>query len=122
MDQKIGEASNIHRNVTKGTPIFCTDGLVGEVHDVLIDPETGKPTHIILREGILVIKEVNILRDLITLAAIVKNVVSPLRAGRQMLVCVRVACACESERRPWLASISKTDAGPVPLRSLANGR
>jgi sporulation protein YlmC with PRC-barrel domain len=60
MDQKIGEASNIHRNVTKGTPIFCTDGLVGEVHDVLIDPETGKPTHIILREGILVIKEVNI--------------------------------------------------------------
>jgi len=27
---------------------------------VLIDPETERPTHIILREGILVIKEVNI--------------------------------------------------------------
>jgi sporulation protein YlmC with PRC-barrel domain len=60
LDPKIGEVSNIHRNVTKGTPIFCTDGPVGEVHDVLIDPETERPTHIILREGILVIKEVNI--------------------------------------------------------------
>jgi sporulation protein YlmC with PRC-barrel domain len=60
MDQKIGDASNIYRDVTKGTPIFCTDGPVGEVHDLLIDPETERPTHIILREGILVIKEVNI--------------------------------------------------------------
>ena len=60
MDQKIGDASNIYRDVTKGTTIFCTDGPIGEVHDVLIDPETKRPTHIILREGILVIKEVNI--------------------------------------------------------------
>lgn len=60
MDQKSGDASNIYRNVTKGTPIFCTDGPVGEVHDVLIDPETENATHLILREGILVIKEVNI--------------------------------------------------------------
>ena len=60
MDQKIGDDSNTHGNVTKGKPIFCTDGPVGEVHDVLIDPETERPTHIILREGILVIKEVNI--------------------------------------------------------------
>ena len=60
MDQKIRDASNIDSDVTKGTPIFCTDGPVGEVHDVLIDPETERPTHIILREGILVIKEVNI--------------------------------------------------------------
>jgi sporulation protein YlmC with PRC-barrel domain len=59
MDQ-IGDTSNNYRNVIKGTPIFCTDGPVGEVHDVLIDPETERPTHIILREGILVIKEVNI--------------------------------------------------------------
>jgi sporulation protein YlmC with PRC-barrel domain len=59
MDQ-IRDTSNNYRNVTKGTPIFCTDGPVGEVHDVLIDPETESPTHIILREGILVIKEVNI--------------------------------------------------------------
>jgi sporulation protein YlmC with PRC-barrel domain len=59
MDQ-IGDTSNNYRNVIKGTPIFCTDGPVGEVHDVLIDPETESPTHIILREGILVIKEVNI--------------------------------------------------------------
>ncbi|NIO69529.1 MAG: hypothetical protein GTN71_10985, partial [Anaerolineae bacterium] len=54
MDQKPEDASNICRNVTKGAPIFCTDGPVGEVHDVLIDPETERPTHIILREGILV--------------------------------------------------------------------
>lgn len=60
MDQKIGDAFNIYRGVIKGTPIFCTDGPVGEVHDILIDPETERPTHIILREGILVIKEVNI--------------------------------------------------------------
>lgn len=60
MDQKIEDASNIYGDVTKGTIIFCTDGPVGEVHDVLIDPETERPTHIILREGILVIKEVNI--------------------------------------------------------------
>jgi sporulation protein YlmC with PRC-barrel domain len=60
MDQKIGDDSNTYKNVTKGTTIFCTDGPVGEVHDVLIDPETERPTHIILREGILVIKEVNI--------------------------------------------------------------
>lgn len=60
MDEKIGDASNSSRNMTKGTPIFCTDGPVGEVHDVLIDPETERPTHIILREGILVIKEVSI--------------------------------------------------------------
>ena len=57
---KIGDNSNVYRNVGKGTPVFCTDGPVGEVHDVLIDPETESPTHIILREGILVIKEVNI--------------------------------------------------------------
>lgn len=60
MDQKIGNVSNIYRNVTKGILVLCTDGPVGEVHDVLIDPETESPTHIILREGILVIKEVNI--------------------------------------------------------------
>jgi len=60
MDQKPEDASNIYRNMTKGTLILCTDGPVGEVHDVLIDPETERPTHIILREGILVIKEVNI--------------------------------------------------------------
>lgn len=59
MDQ-IRDTSNNYRNVIRGTPIFCTDGPVGEVHDVLIDPETESPTHIILREGILVIKEVNI--------------------------------------------------------------
>ncbi len=59
MDQ-IRDTSNVYRNVTKGTPIFCTDGPVGEVHDVLVDPETESPTHIILREGILVIKEVSI--------------------------------------------------------------
>jgi len=59
MDQ-IGDASNTYRKVTKGAPIFCTDGPIGAVHDVLIDPETERPTHIILREGILVIKEVNI--------------------------------------------------------------
>lgn len=60
MDQKIRGDSNTCKNVTKGTPILCSDGPIGEVHDVLIDPETERPTHIILREGILVIKEVNI--------------------------------------------------------------
>jgi sporulation protein YlmC with PRC-barrel domain len=59
LDQRIGDAK-FYRNMSKGTPIFCTDGLIGEVHDVLVDPETERPTHIILREGILVIKEVNI--------------------------------------------------------------
>lgn len=60
MDQKTEDVSGNCGNVTKGTLIFCTDGPIGEVHDVLIDPETERPTHIILREGILVIKEVNI--------------------------------------------------------------
>jgi sporulation protein YlmC with PRC-barrel domain len=58
--QKIGDASNIYKDVTKGAFVLCTDGPIGEVHDVLIDPETERPTHIILREGILVIKEVSI--------------------------------------------------------------
>jgi sporulation protein YlmC with PRC-barrel domain len=60
LDQKIENTSNTYRNMTKGTPILCTDGPIGEVHDVLIDPETERPTHIILREGVLVIKEVSI--------------------------------------------------------------
>lgn len=60
MDRKIEDDSNTYSSVTKGTPIFCTDGSIGEVHDVLVDPETERPTHIILREGILIIKEVNI--------------------------------------------------------------
>jgi sporulation protein YlmC with PRC-barrel domain len=60
LDPKIGDVSNIYINMPRGTPIFCTDGPVGEVHDVLIDPETERPTHIILREGTLIIKEVNI--------------------------------------------------------------
>jgi sporulation protein YlmC with PRC-barrel domain len=47
-------------NIVKGNTILCADGPLGEVHDVLINPETQTPTHIIWRKGITLTKEVNI--------------------------------------------------------------
>lgn len=47
-------------SIVKGNTILCADGPLGEVHDVLVDPETRAPTHIIWRKGITLMKEISI--------------------------------------------------------------
>jgi len=51
--------------------------------------------------------------DFIVLAATVKNVAGPLRAGRRMSIYVHGASAYKSKRRFLLASIGKPDAKPA---------
>jgi hypothetical protein len=48
MDQTLRDVSN-NRNGTKGTHILCTDGHIGEVHDVLIDPTSSALTATLAR-------------------------------------------------------------------------
>lgn len=44
----------------QGKEIHCQDGPVGQVADVLIDPLTERPSHIIWRQALVVTKEVSI--------------------------------------------------------------
>jgi len=44
----------------RGKQIRCQDGLVGQVVDVLVDPLTERPSHLVWREAVVVIKEVSI--------------------------------------------------------------
>jgi uncharacterized membrane protein/sporulation protein YlmC with PRC-barrel domain len=37
--------------VRRGTPVEAADGYVGQVGELLVDPESGQITHLILREG-----------------------------------------------------------------------
>ena len=39
------------RSVHPGAPVEASDGWVGELSELLTDPETGKITHLVLREG-----------------------------------------------------------------------
>ena len=39
------------RSVHPGTPVEASDGHVGELSELLTDPDTGKITHLVLREG-----------------------------------------------------------------------
>lgn len=43
-----------------GKAICCPDGPVGQVCDVLIDPLTERPSHLVWREAVVVTKEVSI--------------------------------------------------------------
>ncbi len=43
-----------------GKEIHCQDGPVGQVTDVLVDPLTEQPSHIVWREAIVVTREVSI--------------------------------------------------------------
>ena len=44
----------------QGKEIRCQDGMVGRVADVLVDPVTERPSHLIWREAIVVTREVSI--------------------------------------------------------------
>jgi sporulation protein YlmC with PRC-barrel domain len=39
--------------IRRGTSVEATDGLVGKVDELLVDPMTGAITHLVLREGML---------------------------------------------------------------------
>ena len=39
------------RSVHPGTPVDASDGYIGELSELLTDPETGQITHLVLREG-----------------------------------------------------------------------
>jgi sporulation protein YlmC with PRC-barrel domain len=43
-----------------GKEIRCQDGPVGQVVDVLVDPLTERPSHLIWREAVIVTREVSI--------------------------------------------------------------
>jgi hypothetical protein len=44
----------------RGKDMHCADGPVGQVADVLVDPATDCPSHLIWREAVVVTKEVSI--------------------------------------------------------------
>ncbi len=44
----------------RGKTLLCIDGPLGNVHDVIIDPETAKPTHLVWREGVMLTREITI--------------------------------------------------------------
>lgn len=44
----------------QGKEIRCQDGMVGRVADVLVDPVTERPSHLIWREAMVVTREVSI--------------------------------------------------------------
>jgi len=44
----------------QGKEIRCPDGAVGRVADVLVDPATDRPSHLVWREALVVTKEVSI--------------------------------------------------------------
>ncbi len=44
----------------QGKEIRCQDGPVGQVTDVLVDPLTERPSHLVWREAVVVTREVSI--------------------------------------------------------------
>ena len=44
----------------RGKQIRCRDGPVGQAVDVLVDPVTERPSHLVWRETVVVTKEVSI--------------------------------------------------------------
>lgn len=44
----------------RGKQIRCPDGLIGQAVDVLVDPVTERPSHLVWREAVVVTKEVSI--------------------------------------------------------------
>jgi len=43
-----------------GKPLICSDGVLGTVAEVLVDPETGRPTHLVWREPVILYQEISI--------------------------------------------------------------
>lgn len=43
-----------------GKSLICSDGELGPVAEVLVDPETGQPTHLIWREPVILYQEISI--------------------------------------------------------------
>lgn len=43
--------------IRRGTPVYCHDGKVGTVDLVLLDAETGRISHLVIRQGFLLTKD-----------------------------------------------------------------
>ncbi len=43
-----------------GKSLICPDGVLGTVAEVLVDPETGCPTHLVWREPVVLYQEISI--------------------------------------------------------------
>ncbi|MCS7252002.1 MAG: hypothetical protein RMK32_09145 [Anaerolineae bacterium] len=43
-----------------GKSLICPDGVLGIVAEVLVDPDTGHPTHLIWREPVIFYQEISI--------------------------------------------------------------
>lgn len=59
----IRERRNVPENevdVTEGTDVFCVDGKIGVVDEVLFDTSTGHLTNFIVRQGTLLTRDVSI--------------------------------------------------------------
>lgn len=43
-----------------GKPLICPDGVLGPVVEVLVDPVSGEPTHLVWREPVVLYQEISI--------------------------------------------------------------
>ena len=69
--------------ISEGDMVLSQDGMkVGEVHSIVVDTETGRPTVLVVRKGFLFIEDTTLLADSI---ASVEDGVITLRLDRQQL-------------------------------------
>ena len=69
--------------ISEGDMVLSRDGMeVGEVHSVVVDTETGRPTVLVIRKGFLFVEDTTLLADSI---ASVEDGVVTLRLDRQQL-------------------------------------
>lgn len=61
MDREVqpGRVDRLIEDV-QGKVVRCQDGPVGQVVDVLVDPLTERPSYLVLREAVVVTKEISI--------------------------------------------------------------
>ncbi|MDT7883955.1 MAG: hypothetical protein RQ891_03760 [Thermoflexus sp.] len=43
-----------------GKSLICADGVLGTVAEVLVDPVSGRPTHLVWREPVILYQEISI--------------------------------------------------------------
>jgi hypothetical protein len=43
-----------------GKSLICPDGVLGTVAEVLVDPVSGRPTHLVWREPVILYQEISI--------------------------------------------------------------
>ena len=54
------DATSPGMEAVRGKKIRCQDGPVGQVADVLVDPQTERPSYLVWREAVVVTREVSI--------------------------------------------------------------